>query len=107
MTARFTLKDFEQADSKLRAAESRRRFYIHTVLYVVTNFVLIVLNLTVLGSSFPWSLFPIILWGIALLAHYFVAFRWMRSENEQWMAKAEYLAGEIHRVNEMPLRKAA
>lgn len=107
MTARFTIKDFEQADSELRAAESRRHFYIHTVLYVVTNFVLIVLNLTVLGQTFPWSLIPIVLWGIALLAHYFVAFRWMRSENEQRMAKAEYLAGEIHRVNEIPIKRAA
>lgn len=107
MSARFTLKDFEQADSELRAAESRRHFYIHTVLYVVTNFVLVVLNLAILGQSFPWSLIPIVLWGIGLLAHYFVAFRWMQSENEQWMAKAEYLAGEIHRVNEMPLRKVA
>jgi predicted membrane channel-forming protein YqfA (hemolysin III family) len=107
MTAKFTLKDFEQADSELRAAASRRHFYIHAFMYVVTNFVLVVLNLTALGQSFPWSLIPIVLWGIALLTHYFVAFRWTQSENEQWMAKTEYLAEEIHRVNEMPLRKVA
>ncbi len=106
MATKFTLKDFEQADGELRATESRRHFSIHATLYVVVNIVLIISNL-LLAPAFPWAVFPIVLWGIALLAHYFVAFRWMQSENEQWMAKAEYLAEELHQANEIPMRKAA
>jgi 2TM domain len=106
MAAKFTIIDFEQADSELRAAESQRHFYIHTTMYVVANVLLVVLN-TMLVSTFPWALFPIVLWGMALVAHYFVAFRWIQSENEQWMANVENLAEELHRANEIPMRKAA
>jgi hypothetical protein len=68
--------------------------------------VLIIINL-LLAPAFPWALFPVVLWGMALLVHYFVAFRWMHSANEHWMAQVEYLAEELHRANEIPLRKAA
>jgi uncharacterized membrane protein YhaH (DUF805 family) len=100
MANTFTIRDFEQADSKLRAAQSRRHFYIHTILYAVTNVVLIVLNL-MLGPTFPWALLPVVLWGIALTGHYLVAIRRVRSANEQWMAQVESLAEELHRANEI------
>ena len=106
MATEFTLKDFELADSELRAAQSRRHFYIHTFLYVVTNAVLVVLNL-MLATAFPWAIFPIVLWGIALGAHYMLAFRWIKSENAQWVAETEYLAEELHRANEIQVSRAA
>lgn len=65
MATEFTLKDFELADSELRAAQSRRHFYIHTFLYVVTNAVLVVLNLMLAtafhGQSSP-SYYGVLLW---------------------------------------------
>lgn len=100
----FTLKDFEQADSELRAAQARRYFYIHTLLYAIVNIVLVVLNLVV-STAFPWAIFPVIIWGIGLGAHYMLAIRWIDRENAQWMSNAEYLAGELHRANKMPLEK--
>ena len=99
MATRFTLKDFEQADSELREEQSRKHFYYHTLAYVMTNLVLVVLNL-LLDPAFPWAIIPIITWGIALVAHYIVAFRRIKSANARWMAKAEYLAEELHRANE-------
>ena len=52
MATEFTLKDFEQADSELRAAQSRTHFYYHTLLYVMANLVLVALNL-VLTPIYP------------------------------------------------------
>ena len=105
MATKFTLKDFEQADGVLRAAESRRHFIIHAILYALVNIVLTISNV-LLAPAFPWAIIPIVFWGIALLTHYFVAFRWMQRVNEQWMAKVEYLAEERHRANELLMRKA-
>lgn len=106
MANKFTLKDFEQADCELRAAQSRTHFYIHTLLYVIVNIVLVVFNL-ILAPAYPWALISVVTWGIALAAHYLVAFKWMDSANAQWMAKVEYVAGELHRANEIPTRKVA
>jgi 2TM domain-containing protein len=106
MATDFNLRDLEQADSELRAEQSRRHFYIHTILYVMTNVLLVVLNLMV-ASAFPWAIFPVVIWGIALGTHYMVAFRWIQSDNAAWMAKAEFLATELHRANELPLKRAA
>lgn len=106
MATRFTLKDFEQADCEMRAEVSRRHFYIHTLLYVMANIVLVVINL-ILAPAYPWALISVVIWGIAVGAHYLVAFRWMDSANAQWIAKAEYVAEEVHRADEMVTRKVA
>lgn len=106
MATRFTLKDFEQADSELRMVKSRTHFYIHALMYVMANIVLVIFNL-ILAPAYPWALISVVIWGIALEAHYLVAFRWMDSANAQWIAQAEYLAEELHRANEMVTKKVA
>lgn len=106
MATRFTLKDFEQADSELRASQCRRHFYFHTLSYVMTNLVLVVLNL-VLAPAIPWAILPVAIWGIAVVAHYMVAFRWIKSANARWMTEVEYLAEELHRANETQMGKSA
>lgn len=106
MATRFTLKDFEQADSKLRMAQSRRHFYIHVLMYAMANIVLVIFNL-ILAPAYPWALIPFVIWGIALTAHYLIAFHWMDSANAQWMAQAEYLAEELHQANEIGTKKVA
>lgn len=50
--------------------------------------------------AYPWFLFPLVLWGVGLPAHYFVAFRWIQSENEQWVAQVEYRASKMHQAPE-------
>lgn len=106
MATQFTLKDFEQAVSSLRAAQSRRHFYIHTLSYVITNLVLVVLNL-VLAPAIPWAIIPVVIWVIALAVHYMMAFRWIKSSNAQWMAQVEDLAEELHWANEITPERAA
>lgn len=106
MAIKFTLKDFEKADSELRAEQSRTHFYIHALLYVVANIVLVIFNL-ILAPAYPWALISVVIWGIALEAHYLTAFHWMNSINAKWVAQAEYLAGELHRANEIATRKVA
>ena len=106
MATRFTLKDFEQADSELRTAHSRTHFYIHALMYVMANIVLVIVNL-ILAPALPWALISVVIWGIALEAHYLTAFHWMGSINAQWMAQAEYLAEELHQANQVASRKVA
>lgn len=36
-----------------------------------------------------------------------LAFRWIKSENAQWVAETEYLAEELHRANEIQVSRAA
>ena len=105
-TRRFTLKDFEQADSELRTVQSRTHFYIHVLMYVMANIVLVIFNL-ILAPAYPWALISVVIWGIALAVHYLVAFHWMDRANARWMAQAEYLAEELHRANEMVAKKVA
>jgi hypothetical protein len=70
------------------------------------NALVITVNL-VLAPAYPWFLIPLVIWGIGLLAHFLVAFPWMRSENEQWMAQVEYRAEQIHQESEIPVGRAA
>jgi 2TM domain len=106
MAAPYTLTEFEQADCELRAAESQQRFFLHTASFIVVNIVLIALNLVVI-PTYPWSMFLLVIWGLGLLAHYFVAFRWIQSENAQWAARVEYRAEKIAQAHEIVPKRAA
>jgi len=53
--------------------EARRGLTAHVVSYVVINVFLVVIWALV-GGGFPWFIFPIMGWGIGLVAHGVVAF---------------------------------
>lgn len=95
MAEGITIQEYERAEAELRTEKRHRNFYIHAVLYVLINALLIVINLAFL-AAYPWFLFPLVFWGIGLLAHYFEAFRWIKSDIETWEAEVEYLASEKH-----------
>ena len=95
MTEGFTIKEYEKAEAELRTSKRHENFYTHAALYVLVNAVLIIINIAFL-TAFPWSLIPLILWGVGLLAHYFEAFVWVTNDIQTWEAKVEYHASEIH-----------
>ena len=83
---------------KARArAEAKLGFYIHLAVYCAVNTMLFLIwfftNPTT-GFFFPWFLFPLVFWGIGLVAHYLTTFshggtvdRW--TEEEYRKLKAE------------------
>ncbi|HTK08689.1 MAG TPA: 2TM domain-containing protein [Ktedonobacteraceae bacterium] len=105
MATTFTITEFEKAERELRTTESQLHFFLHMAFFIVINVILILLNQVVL-PMYPWSIFPLVVWGIGLLVHYFVAFRWIRSENDHWIAKVEYHAAEIAQARAMARNQA-
>jgi len=51
--------------------EARRDFVIHLIVYLGVNALLICLWAFVSGRGFPWFVFPLVGWGIGLVAHLF------------------------------------
>lgn len=51
-------------------ARAKTGFYIHLIIYVIVNVMLFSIWYTSLGpSGFPWFIFPLIGWGIAVIVH--------------------------------------
>ena len=67
----FARAAFREAEAKqiLR----RRVFLLHLAIYLTTNFSLVVIWALTPGTS-PWFIFPILGWGIGLVAHGVVAY---------------------------------
>ena len=58
-----------------KRAKAKLDFYIHLVVFVCINALLFAIWYITLGpSGFPWFIFPLIGWGIALVIHAIVAF---------------------------------
>ena len=72
-------------EAKLRA-EAKLGFYIHLAVYSGVN----VLLFFIWGftGSFPWFVFPLLGWGVGLLAHYLQAFAQVSVTDR--MAEKEY-----------------
>lgn len=43
-----------------------------------------------------WFFYPLIGWGIGLTMHFLFGVLWIQRETEEWHAKVEYRAREIH-----------
>ena len=71
MESNHTEKErYERAAKRVKRI---RGFYIHTLVYVVINIMIVVINIQKLGageSYFQWhNFFTLIFWGMGLLAH--------------------------------------
>lgn len=86
-----TLAAYKQAEAELRIEEGRLGFLTHTIIYVLVNALLIVLNLLVV-PGYIWFFYPLIAWGIGLSLHYLYEVRWVRRMIEDREAKVEYRA---------------
>ncbi|MFP5255766.1 MAG: 2TM domain-containing protein [Acidimicrobiia bacterium] len=65
------MDDFTQAAFREREARRilrRRAFYLHLAVYLAVNATIFVIWL-LSGAGFPWFLFPLMGWGIGLVAH--------------------------------------
>ena len=58
-----------------KRAKAKLGFYIHLIVYVCINVLLFAIwYLTLEPDGFPWFIFPLIGWGIALVIHAIVTF---------------------------------
>ncbi|MCX7697244.1 MAG: 2TM domain-containing protein [Bacteroidales bacterium] len=70
----------------LKIARKRVGFKVHLIIYILGNLLLWVLYFLfffLFDFTFPWAIFPTLIWSIALGFHYFVVFKW----NEKWVEK--------------------
>ena len=57
---------YEQAKKRV---EAKRGFFIHLTVYIVVNIMLVLIWAFAAGGGFPWFIFPIVGWGIAVIIH--------------------------------------
>jgi hypothetical protein len=70
-------------------AQAKISFYIHLGVYSGVNLMLILIWWFTGGlNEFPWFIFPLVFWGIGLLAHYLAVFT--RSSYVDRMTEQEY-----------------
>jgi len=70
------MDDFARAAFREREARKilrRRVFWLHASIYLAVNAALVVIW-GVVGGGYPWFVFPILGWGIGVVAHAAVAF---------------------------------
>jgi hypothetical protein len=51
-----------------KRAEAKLAFYLHLAIYIVVNFLLIIINLTT-STRYLWFKWPLIVWGIGVCFH--------------------------------------
>ena len=72
-----------------KRVEEKKGFFSHLAVYIVVNIILILVWAFASGGGFPWFIFPLIFWGIAVLAHFLTVFRSKGSFTER-MVEDEY-----------------
>ena len=59
-----------------KRAKAKTSFYIHLIVYIIVNILLVsIWYFTSDSSGIPWFVYPLVGWGIALVIHGVVAFR--------------------------------
>ena len=67
----FALAAFREREA--RQILKRRTFYLHLAVYLAVQVMLIVIWALV-GGGFPWFVFPLLGWGVGVVAHGATAF---------------------------------
>ena len=83
------MDDFARAafrETEAKQILRRRIFLLHLAIYVATNLSLVVIW-ALTGAGYPWFVFPILGWGIALVAHGAVAY--LLSDPEEIVLRRE------------------
>ena len=80
----------EELRSKARnRAEEKIGFYTHAAVYVIVNLFLIVVWWFTGGlGTFPWFIFPLFGWGIAIVIHFIGTFKGLQYSEK--MIEKEY-----------------
>ena len=63
---------YEEAKKRV---EAKKGFYVHLTVYICVNILLVLIWAFVAGGGFPWFIFPIVGWGIAIIIHGVSTFR--------------------------------
>jgi len=90
------LRRYLQAERELRQEDGRRGFIFNAAAYVIVNAILITINAAV-ASGFPWSVFPLIGWGIGLIFHYLFGVKWASKEADEHETRVEVRARQVER----------
>lgn len=81
------MKKTKKVDEKYKQAKKRvaalRGFYAHLFMYVIVNIVLIIINF-IFTPRFLWFLFPLLGWGVGLLAHAVFGFGLFGFFTKEW-----------------------
>jgi len=62
---------YEQAKKRV---EDKKGFFIHFIVYIVVNIMLVLIWAFAADRGFPWFIFPLGGWGIGLLFHFLGVF---------------------------------
>ena len=91
MTEDISLEEFKKAYMELMKEDAKKAFMTHLMAYISVNIMLIVVNILYTPKEI-WFLYPLIGWGIGIVAHYLYGVRWIEKEIEKDFARVEYLA---------------
>ena len=75
---------YEQAKKRV---EARKAFFTHLAVYVVVNFMLVMIWAFASGGGYPWFIFPLGGWGIGLLFHALGTFFFLQSSDDAAIEK--------------------
>ena len=66
-----------------RRARQIRGFYVHVAVFVAVNILLHLINFVATPKIY-WAFWPLLGWGIGLLAHGLATYRWMPFLGRDW-----------------------
>jgi hypothetical protein len=66
-----------------RRVREIRAFYLHLAVFVAVNILLHLINL-VTSRAVYWAFWPLFGWGIGLLVHALVTYRWIPFAGKEW-----------------------
>lgn len=83
-----------QYEKATKYVQALKNFYIHLIVYVTVNIGLIGINL-VFSSDYKWFIYPLLGWGIGIVAHglsvfskgLFLGKDWEEKQIEKYMRK--------------------
>jgi hypothetical protein len=78
--------DRERYERARRRVRELRGFYVHLTVFVGVNVLLHVINFATAPRSY-WAFWPLLGWGIGLLAHAIATYRWMPFAGTEWEAR--------------------
>jgi hypothetical protein len=78
-----TPDDRERYERARRRVREIRAFYVHVTVFVAINVVLHVINFVTRPRAY-WAFWPLLGWGIGLLAHGLATYRFMPFAGKDW-----------------------
>ena len=75
--------DRDRYERARRRVREIRAFYVHLAVFVAVNIVLHGINL-VTAPKVYWAVWPLLGWGIGVLAHGLTTYRWVPFVGQEW-----------------------